>query len=158
MGRSLNLLDDDFKLELLNPKWCDYHKGPNVKYVSEGDYFLWFDFMSVGDIVNKFGRRMDEEDLIKLKDIYVKTANIIVPDSQKAFQGSYYDTSKNWAQATDLDPKMNDALLGKELVYSFMRSPNFDHNMDVDILNPMFGRFATGYPQMFRVMRLYRIS
>ena len=27
--------------------------------------------------------------------------------------------------------------------------------MDVDILNPMFGRFATGYPQMFRVMRLY---
>ena len=32
----LDLLDDDFKLELLNPKWCDYHKGPNVKYVSEG--------------------------------------------------------------------------------------------------------------------------
>ena len=90
-------------------------------YLKE-DYFLWFDFMSVGDIVNKFGRRMDEEDLIKLKDIYVKTANIIVPDSQKAFQGSYYDTSKNWAQATDLDPKMNDALLGKELVYSFMKS------------------------------------
>lgn len=151
----LDLMDDDFRVELLNPKWCDYHKGPNVKYVSDGDYFLWFDFMSAGDIVNKFGRRMKEEDILKLKDIYVKTSNIIVPDYLKSHQGSYYDLSKNWLSATDLDPKMNDALLGKELAYNFMRSPNFEHNMEVDILNPIWGRRVTGHPQMFRVMRLY---
>jgi hypothetical protein len=151
----LDLLDDDFRLELLNPKWCDYHKGPNVKYVSDGDYFLWFDFMSAGDIVNKFGRRMKEEDILKLRDIYVKTQNIIVPDYLKSHQGSYYDLSKPWIQATELDPKMNDALLGKELAYSYMRSPNFDHNQEVDILNPVWGRRVTGHPQMFRVMRLY---
>lgn len=151
----LDMLDDDFKLELLNPKWCDYHKGPNVKYVSDGDYFLWFDWMSAGDVVNKFGRRMKEEDLLKLKEVYVKTANIIVPDYLKSHQGSYYDLSKPWADATNLDPKMNDALLGKELAYSFMRSPNFDHNQEVDILNPVYGRLKTGHPQMFRVMRLY---
>lgn len=151
----IDLLDDDFKLELLNPKWCDYHKGPNVKYVSDGDYFLWFDFMSAGDIVNKFGRRMKEEDILKLKDIYVKTSNIIVPDYLKAHQGSYYDLSKPWLDATSLDPKMNDALLGKELAYNYMRSPNFEHNMEVDILNPIWGRRITGHPQMFRVMRLY---
>jgi hypothetical protein len=151
----IDLLDDDFRLELLNPMWCDYHKGPNVKYVSDGDYFLWFDFMSAGDVVNKFGRKMKEEDILKMKDIYVKTSNIIVPDYLKSHQGSYYDLSKNWLQATDLDPKMNDALLGKELAYNFMRSPNFDHNMEVDILNPVWGRRITGKPQMFRVMRLY---
>lgn len=151
----LDLLDDDFRVELLNPKFCDYHKGPNIKYVSDGDYFLWFDFMSIGDIVNKYGRRIKEEDLKRLKDIYVKTQNIIVPDYLKARQGEYYDLSKNWSEATDLDPKMNDALLGKELVYNFMRSPNFDHNMEVDILNPVWGRLKTGHPQMFRVMRLY---
>lgn len=151
----LDLLEDDFKLELLNPKWCDYHKAPNAKYVSDGDYFLWFDFMSAGDIVNKLGRRMKEEDILKLKDIYITTANMIVPDSEKNRQGAYYDLSKPWSQATDLDPKMNDALLGKELAYSYMRTPNFDHNMDVDILNPMFGRLNTGHPQMFRIMRLY---
>jgi hypothetical protein len=151
----LDLMDDDFKVELLNPKWCDYHKGPNVKYVSDGDYFLWFDFMSAGDIVNKFGRKMKEEDILKLRDIYVKTSNIIVPDYLKSHQGSYYDLSKNWLQSTDLDPKMNDALLGKELAYNFMRSPNFEHNMEVDILNPIWGRKITGHPQMFRVMRLY---
>lgn len=151
----LDLMDDDFRLELLNPKWCDYHKGPNVKYVSDGDYFLWFDFMSAGDIVNKFGRKMKEEDILKLKDIYVKTQNIIVPDYLKSHQGAYYDLSKPWMQATELDPKMNDALLGKELAYNYMRSPNFDHNMEVDILNPVWGRRVTGHPQMFRVMRLY---
>ncbi len=151
----LDLMDDDFRVELLNPKWCDYHKGPNIKYVSDGDYFLWFDFMSAGDIVNKFGRKMKEDDILKLRDIYVKTQNIIVPDYLKAHQGSYYDLSKPWLQATELDPKMNDALLGKELAYSYMRSPNFDHNQDVDILNPVWGRRVTGHPQMFRVMRLY---
>lgn len=151
----IDLMDDDFKLELLNPKWCDYHKGPNIKYVSDGDYFLWFDFMSAGDIVNKYGRKMKEEDILKLKDIYVKTQNIVVPDYLKSHQGSYYDLSKPWIEATSLDPKMNDAMLGKELAYSYMRSPNFDHNQEVDILNPIWGRRVTGHPQMFRVMRLY---
>lgn len=151
----LDLLEDDFKVELLNPKYCDYHKGPNVKYVSEGDYFLWFDFMSAGDIVNKFGRRMKEEDILKLKDIYVKTANIIVPDYLKGRQGAYYDLSKPWLQATDLNPARNDAFLGQELAYNFMRTPNFDHNIEVDLFNPVFGRMTTGHPQMFRVMRLY---
>ena len=151
----IDLLDDDFKVELLNPKWCDYHKGPNVKYVSDGDYFLWFDFMSAGDIVNKYGRKMKEEDILKLKDIYVKTANLLIVDSEKSKQGAYYDMSKPWLQATDLNPSMNDSLLGKELAYNFMRSPNFDHNIEVDILNPVWGRMVTGHPQMFRVMRLY---
>lgn len=151
----IDMLEDDFKIELLNPKYCDYHKGPNVKYVSEGDYFLWFDFLSIGDVINKFGRRMKEEDIRKLKDLYIKTANIIVPDQLKGKQGEYYDASKPWAEATDRNPAMNDALLGKELAYSFMRSPNFDHNMETDIFNPIWGRHVTGHPQMFRVMRLY---
>jgi hypothetical protein len=151
----IDMMEDDFRVEMLNPKWCDYHKGPNVKYVSQGDYFLWFDFMSAGDIVNKLGRKMKEEDILKLKDIYVKTSNIIVPDYLKARQGEYYDLSKPWSQATDLNPTMNDAMLGKELAYSYMRSPNFDHNIEVDIFNPIWGKNITGHPQMFKVMRLY---
>lgn len=153
----LDLLDDDFKIELLNPIYCDYFKGPNVKYVSQGDYFLWFDFGSAGDIVNKFGRRMKEADILKLKEIYITSAasNIIVPDYLKSQQGAYYDLSKPWSQATALDPKMNDTLLGKELAYNYTRNPNFDHNMEVDILNPVWGRRVTGHPNMFRIIRLY---
>lgn len=153
----LDLMDDDFRLELINPKWADYHKGPNIKYVSQGDYFLWFDFMSAGDIVNKFGRRMKEEDILKLKEIFVaaRTQFMMVPDYLKSRQDAYYDYTKTWQQATDLNPVMNDALLGQQLVHNYMRSPNFDHNIPVDIFNPIYGRTVTGYPQMFRVMRLY---
>lgn len=151
----IDLLDDDFRLELINPMYEDHHKGPNVKYVSNGDYFLWFDFMSAGDIVNKFGRRMKEADILKLKEVYITTARMIMPDYMKSHQGAYYDPTKSWAEATSLDPQMNDTVLGQELAYSFTRSPNFDHNLDVDILNPVWGRRITGHPQMFRVMRLY---
>lgn len=151
----LDLGEDDFKLELINAKYADKHKGPNKKYVSEGDYFLWFDFGSAGDIINNFGRRMKENDILKLKEIFVQSAALLVPDSEKPRQGAYYDYRKNWEDATDLDPKMNDALLGMELAYNYTRNPNFDHNQDVDLMNPVWGRRSTGSPQMFRIMRLY---
>lgn len=151
----IDLMDEDFRVEVLNAKWCDYHKGPNVKYVSDGDYFLWFDFMSAGDIVNKHGRRMQEDDILKLKDVYIQSSSLLLTDQEKTMPGAYYDMSKSWNEATSLDPARNDALLGKELAYTYTRSPNFDHNIDVDIFNPVWGKIINGHPQMFRVMRLY---
>lgn len=151
----LDMGEEDFKLELLNSKWCDYHKGPNVKYVSDGDYFLWFDWMSSGDIINKYGSRIKEEDFEKMKNIYSKiVGSLVVPDYAKSIQGSYYDTSKPYEQASSLNPALNDALLGKELAYAFNKSKNFDTNIDTDIFSPVGNRF-TGEPQMFRVMNLY---
>lgn len=151
----LDMGDDDFKLELLNSKWCDYHKGPNVKYVSDGDYFLWFDWMSAGDIINKFGNKITEEDFNKMKNIYSKVVgSLVVPDYAKSIQGSYYDHSKTYKEATALNPAMNDALLGKEFASAFREGPNFSTNMDADLFNGTSTRF-TGEPQMFRVMYLY---
>lgn len=151
----IDMQEDNFKVELINPMYADYHKGINTKYVSEGDYFAWFDFMSAGDIVNRLGRRMKSDDLEKLKDVYVKTQNLIVPDQLKNRQGAYYDYRKNWEDATNLDPKMNDALLGQELAMTYPRSPNFDHNINVNLFDPIVGNKITGVPMMFRVMRLY---
>lgn len=153
----LDLMDDDFRLELLNPKWCDYFKSPGNKYVSQGDYFAWFDFMSAGDVVNKLGRRMKEADILKLKEVHASAVAslMLIPDYLKNRQDAYYDYTKPWQQATDLNPVMHDALLGQHLVHSYMRSPNFDHNIPVNMFNPIYGRLATGHPQMFRVMRLY---
>jgi len=151
----LDLMDDDFKVELLNPMYCDYFKSPNNKYVSDGDYFAWFDLASTGDIVNKYGRRMKEDDMKKLKDVYVSSANLLIPDYAKAMPGAYYDRTKSWKEATDLNPRMNDLLLGQELAYNYMRTPNFDHNIDTDIFGNNQIKNQTGHPQMFRVMRLY---
>lgn len=153
----LDMGDDDFRLELLNPKWCDYHKGPNTKYVSDGDYFLWFDWMSAGDIINKYGTRIEEEDFQKMRNIYSKVVgSLVVPDYAKSIQGSYYDHSKPYKEASALNPALNDALLGKELAYNFTKSPNFDTNQGgADIFSPPTGNRFNGEPQMFRVMNLY---
>ncbi len=148
----LDMLEDDFKLELLNPKWIDYHKGPNVQYVSDGDYFLWFDWASVGDIINKFGKIMKEEDLQKLKNTYSSVLNsIIVPDHEKRMQGAYYDVRFPFKEASNLNAPMNDAILGKELAYNFPQGGNFQHS----IFDPAGYNVISGNIQMFRIMRLY---
>ena len=151
----LDMLEDDFRLELLNPKWADYHKSPSTKYVGDGDYFLWFDWMSSGDIINRYGTKIKEEDFEKMKNIYSKiVGSLVVPDYAKSIPGSYYDTSKPYAQASAMNPALNDALLGKELAYNFSKSQNFSTNIDVDLFSPVGNRF-TGEPQMFRVLNLY---
>lgn len=148
----LDLLEDDFKLELLNPKWIDSHQGPNIKYVSDGDYFLWFDWGSVGDIINKFGKIMKVEDLEKLKATYSSILNaMIVPDHEKRMQGSYYDASKPYNEAVNMNAPMNDAILGKELAYNFPQGGNFQHS----IFDPAGYNTFNGNVQMFRIMRLY---
>lgn len=148
----LDLLEDDFKLELLNPKFVDWHKGPNIKYVSDGDYFHWFDFGSAGDIINKYGKMMKESDIEKLKTTYASILNsIVVPDHEKTMQGAYYDVRVPYKQASDLNPAMNDAILGKELAYNFSQNPNFEHS----IFDPAGYNTLRGEPKMFRVYRLY---
>ena len=148
----LDLLEDDFKLELLNPKWCDYHKAPGTKYVSDGDYFLWFDWGSVGDIINKYGKIMKGSDLEKLKTTYASILNaIVVPDHEKTMQGSYYDVKLPYKQASDLNAPMNDAILGKELAYNFSQNSNFTHS----IFDPAGTSNMGMEPKMFRIMNLY---
>lgn len=148
----INLLEDDFKLELLNPKWCDYHKGPGTKYVSDGDYFLWFDWGSSGDIINTYGKIMSEKDILNLKNTYSSVLNsIIVPDHEKAMQGSYYDASQPYKTAVNLNAPMNDSILGKELAFNFSESSNFQHS----IFDPASFSSISGDPQMFRIMNLY---
>ncbi len=147
----LDLLEDDFRLELLNAKWCDYHKAPGEKYVSKGDYFLWFEWGSAGDIINKYGKRMKEEELEKLKTTYSSIVNaIIVPDHEKTMQGSYYDVRLPYKQASDLNAPMNDAILGKELAYNYSQNSNFTHS----IFDPA-GYGSMMEPKMFRIMNLY---
>lgn len=147
----LDLMDDDFRLELLNPKWCDYHKAPGTKYVSDGDYFLWFDEGSTGDIINKYGKILKEEEIEKLKTTYSSILNsIIVPDHEKTMQGSYYDVRVPYKQASDLNAPMNDAILGKELAFNFAQNSNFTHS----IFDPA-GYNTLNNQKMFRIMNLY---
>lgn len=157
----LDMKEDDFKLKALNKKFCDWHKGPNIKYVSDGNYFLHFDYMSVGDIIDADGKDLKPDDLEKLKHCYNKmVSSVVTTDYQRTGQNQpahYYDTSKPYTESVQLNPRLNDALLAKELVSSFPQTGNFQHSgYDTNIFdapNPS-NRFK-GEPQMFRRMTLY---
>ena len=47
--------EDDYEMELWNPLLTFYHKSPDARYVSEGNWIGKTDMMSVSDCIDKFG-------------------------------------------------------------------------------------------------------
>ena len=60
-----NLMEDDYELELWNPLLTFYHKSPDVRYISQGNWVGKMDMMSISDVIDKYGWMMTEEQLEK---------------------------------------------------------------------------------------------
>jgi hypothetical protein len=85
--------EDDYEMELWNPVLTFYHKSPEVRYISQGNWVGKFDLMSVPDIIDKFGPKMDKRQLEILEEVYpIKSAGYILPG---AHQDSYYDGTRS---------------------------------------------------------------
>lgn len=88
-----DMKENDYNIELWNPVLSFYHKSPEVRYISQGNWVGKFDLMSVPDIVDKFGYKMTKEDLEMLESIYpIKSAGYILPGQH---QDTYYDLNKS---------------------------------------------------------------
>jgi hypothetical protein len=86
--------DDDYEVELWNPLVTFYHKSPDVRYVSQGNWVGKIDMMTVADIVDKYGYLMDEEQLRSMEAIYpTRAAGYPIGGQQN--DGSYYDGTKS---------------------------------------------------------------
>lgn len=57
-------------VEVLNPLHVFYHKSPDVKYLHKGLYAGYKSYMTSGDILDKWGNRLAEEDLEKIQRRY----------------------------------------------------------------------------------------
>lgn len=68
-----NLLEDDYKPEVLRPEHCFYLRSPYVKDVSEGVMFGWFEYDSAVNLINKYGDKLSQEDIEKLQQFYLTT-------------------------------------------------------------------------------------
>lgn len=68
-----NLLDGDYRPEVLRPEHCFYLRSPYVKDVSEGVMFGWFEYDSAVNLINKYGDKMTQEDIDKLQQFYLTT-------------------------------------------------------------------------------------
>jgi hypothetical protein len=86
--------EDDYDIELWNPLLTFYHKSPDVRYISQGNWVGKIDLMSVSDVIDKFGWMMTQEQLEALEAIYpVRSAGYAVQGYQN--DGTYYDPTRS---------------------------------------------------------------
>ena len=89
-----NMMEDDYELELWNPLLTFYHKSPDVRYISQGNWVGKLDMMSISDVVDKFGWMMNQTQLEALEAIYpARSAGYAIQGMQN--DGSYYDPTRS---------------------------------------------------------------
>ena len=93
--------EDDYELELWNPLLTFYHKSPDVRYISQGNWVGKMDMMSVSDVIDKYGWMMTEDQMESLEAIYpVRSAGYAVQGYQN--DGTYYDPTKSHDWNTEM--------------------------------------------------------
>jgi hypothetical protein len=86
--------DDDYDIELWNPVMTFYHKSPEVRYISQGNWVGKIEMMTVSDVIDKYGYLMTQEQLESIEAIYpVRSAGYPLQGYQN--DGSYYDATKS---------------------------------------------------------------
>ena len=90
------MMEDDYEVELWNPVLTFYHKSPDARYVSQGNWVGKFDILTVADVIDKYGYLMTQEQLEALEAIYpVRSAGLPLHGLQN--DGSYYDPTRSHA-------------------------------------------------------------
>jgi len=85
--------EDDYEIELWNPVLTFYHKSPDVRYISQGNWVGKFDIMTVADVIDKYGYMMTQEQLESLENIYpIRSAGLPLHGLQN--DGAFYDATR----------------------------------------------------------------
>lgn len=150
----IDLKSDNYDLSAIDGAYAFYHMSDKIDYISEGDYFGWFEWMTVGDIINAMGDELSDIQLEGLKSIISNTTGVmIVPDMWKNFPSMYYDTTKKYPGGGQVDPALNDAILEKNLRDTYTNTTT--SGMSASQLMNQKNINSAGHPHMFRVMFLY---
>jgi len=90
----LKMMEDDYEVELWNPVTSFYHKSPDARYISQGNWAGNTTMMTVADVIDKYGYMMNQKQLESLEAIYpVRSAGYPLQGYQN--DGSYYDATKS---------------------------------------------------------------
>jgi len=88
------MYEDDYDIEIWNPVTTFYHKSPEIRYISQGNFVGKFDLMTIPDIIDKYGAQMNKEQLEYLEEIYpIKNAGYVLPGLNNS-SGDFYDTTQ----------------------------------------------------------------
>ena len=89
-----HMMEDDYDVELWNPAVTFYHKSPDARYISQGNWVGKVDMLTVSDVIDKYGYIMTEEQLEALEAIYpIRSAGYNIGGLQN--DGSFYDATKS---------------------------------------------------------------
>lgn len=155
----IDLGEDGYKPEFLDSANCFKHTSHNIKYVSDGDYFGWFQDMTAGDIINQLGRKLKKEQFENLKQTLESYSNTLqnggsgsIVAHEQGWPSSTYDTSKPYPSG-QTNVAMSNYWRGENLE----AIANSFQNISSDGVASIFNRGSLNFanPKMFRVMRLY---
>ena len=89
-----HMMEDDYEVELWNPAVTFYHKSPDARYISQGNWVGKIDMLTVSDVIDKYGYIMTEEQLEALEAIYpIRSAGYNIGGLQN--DGAFYDATKS---------------------------------------------------------------
>jgi len=93
--------DDDYDVELWNPVLTFYHKSPEARYISQGNWVGKIEMLTIADVIDKYGYLMTQEQLESIEAIYpVRSAGYPLQGYQN--DGSYYDATKSHEWNTNM--------------------------------------------------------
>ena len=64
------MLEDDYDIELWNPVLTFYHKSPEARYISEGSWVGKIEMLTVSDVIDKYGKVLDEDQMKTLETLH----------------------------------------------------------------------------------------
>jgi len=94
------MMEDDYDIELWNPVLTFYHKSPDARYISQGNYVGKIEMITAADVIDKYGWLMNEDQLLALQNHYpVRAAGYPLTGYQNETK---YDATKSHAWNTDM--------------------------------------------------------
>jgi hypothetical protein len=97
----MKMNDDDYDVELWNPVLTFYHKSPEARYISQGNWVGKIEMMTIADVIDRYGYMMTQEQLESIEAIYpVRSAGYPLQGYQN--DGSYYDATKSHEWNTNM--------------------------------------------------------
>jgi len=88
------MLEDDYDIELWNPALTFYHKSPDVRYISQGNWVGKIEMMTASDIIDKYGWLMTKDQMDSLQYHYpIQAAGIANSGYQN--DGTFYDSTRS---------------------------------------------------------------
>jgi len=143
------MMEDDYDVELWNPVLTFYHKSPDVRYISQGNWVGKIEMMTVADVIDKYGYIMNQEQLESIEAIYpVRSAGYPIQGYQN--DGAYYEATKSHEWNVNMP-----SLAYRQFVSMW---DNFVYNGG-DIVNWIMGEsedyFDMGMAYMLRVTTCY---